>query len=51
IIIEAVKIEQEFLTDELPVVLIGMNAKLMCQHIEFVADCLLVSSGNDKVYS
>ncbi|ESK97535.1 ribonucleotide reductase small subunit [Moniliophthora roreri MCA 2997] len=51
IITEAVKIEQEFLTDALPVSLIGMNAKLMCQYIEFVADRLLVALGNDKVYN
>jgi len=51
IIIEAVGIEQEFLTDALPVALIGMNAKLMCQYIEFVADRLLVALGNDKVYA
>ncbi|KAF8842251.1 ribonucleotide reductase small subunit [Paxillus ammoniavirescens] len=51
IITEAVKIEQEFLTDALPVSLIGMNAKLMCQYIEFVADRLLVSLGNEKVYN
>lgn len=38
------------LVDALPVGLIGMNAKLMCQYIEFVADRLLVSLGNDKVY-
>ncbi|KAF7302814.1 Ribonucleotide reductase small subunit [Mycena kentingensis (nom. inval.)] len=51
IITEAVKIEQEFLTDALPVSLIGMNAKLMRQYIEFVADRLLVALGNDKVYN
>ncbi|KAG0709523.1 ribonucleotide reductase small subunit [Suillus ampliporus] len=51
IITQAVTIEQEFLTDALPVGLIGMNAKLMCQYIEFVADRLLVSLGNDKVYN
>ncbi|KAF8076266.1 ribonucleotide reductase [Lyophyllum atratum] len=50
IIVEAVGIEQEFLTDALPVALIGMNAKLMCQYIEFVADRLLVSLGNEKYY-
>ncbi|KAG1748939.1 ribonucleotide reductase small subunit [Suillus paluster] len=50
IITQAVTIEQEFLTDALPVGLIGMNAKLMCQYIEFVADRLLVSLANDKVY-
>jgi len=51
IITEAVAIEQEFLTDALPVGLIGMNAKLMCQYIEFVADRLLVALGNDKIYN
>ncbi|EAU84682.1 ribonucleotide reductase small subunit [Coprinopsis cinerea okayama7 len=51
IITEAVAIEQEFLTDALPVKLIGMNAELMCQYIEFVADRLLVSLGNEKVYN
>jgi len=50
IIMQAVEIEQEFLTDALPVSLIGMNAKLMCQYIEFVADRLLVALGNEKVY-
>ncbi|KAG9128341.1 Ribonucleotide-diphosphate reductase (RNR), small subunit [Ceratobasidium sp. 392] len=50
IIVEAVAIEQEFLTDALPVGLIGMNAKLMCQYIEFVADRLLVALGNSKEY-
>ncbi|WWC57858.1 uncharacterized protein I303_100393 [Kwoniella dejecticola CBS 10117] len=51
IIKEAVAIEQEFLTDALPVSLIGMNAKLMCQYIEFVADRLLVALGNDKIWN
>ncbi|KAL1741719.1 ribonucleotide reductase small subunit [Schizophyllum fasciatum] len=51
IIMEAVTIEQEFLTDALPVSLIGMNSKLMCQYIEFVADRLLVALGNEKVYN
>ncbi|ORY56797.1 ribonucleotide reductase small subunit [Leucosporidium creatinivorum] len=50
IIKEAVEIEKEFLTEALPVSLIGMNATLMCQYIEFVADRLLVSLGNPKVY-
>ncbi|ORX99067.1 hypothetical protein K493DRAFT_313379 [Basidiobolus meristosporus CBS 931.73] len=50
IITEAVAIEQEFLTDALPVALIGMNAKLMGQYIEFVADRLLVALGCPKVY-
>ncbi|WFD32953.1 ribonucleoside-diphosphate reductase [Malassezia sp. CBS 17886] len=51
IITEAVTIEQEFLTDALPVGLIGMNARLMCQYIEFVADRLLVALGNPKHYN
>uniref|UniRef100_A0A7S2QT76 Uncharacterized protein n=1 Tax=Chlamydomonas chlamydogama TaxID=225041 RepID=A0A7S2QT76_9CHLO len=51
IVSEAVSIEKEFITDSLPVELIGMNAKLMSQYIEFVADRLLVALGNDKVYN
>ncbi|KAG9045597.1 Ribonucleotide-diphosphate reductase (RNR), small subunit [Tulasnella sp. UAMH 9824] len=50
IITQAVKIEQEFLTDALPCSLIGMNATLMKQYIEFVADRLLVALGNPKYY-
>ncbi|QBZ81036.1 Ferritin like superfamily domain containing protein [Pandoravirus celtis] len=38
IIVEAVEIEKEFVSESLPVALIGMNATLMCQYIEFVAD-------------
>ncbi|MEY3342979.1 MAG: hypothetical protein RL090_663 [Bacteroidota bacterium] len=51
IIMDAVKNEHEFVTDALPVSLIGMNSKLMCQYIEFVADRLLVSLGCPKVYN
>ncbi|KAF2489893.1 ribonucleoside-diphosphate reductase-like protein subunit M2 [Lophium mytilinum] len=51
IITEAVTIEQEFLTDALPCALLGMNSKLMCQYIEFVADRLLLSLGNQKTYN
>ncbi|KAL4904832.1 hypothetical protein BDW74DRAFT_22370 [Aspergillus multicolor] len=51
IIVEAVAIEKEFLTDALPVALLGMNAKLMCQYIEFVADRLLVALGNQKYFN
>lgn len=47
---EAVDIEKEFLTDALPVNLIGMNCTLMCQYIEFVADRLLVELGCDKIW-
>ena len=51
IITEAVTIEQEFLTDALPVALLGMNSKLMCQYIEFVADRLLLALGHKKLYN
>ena len=50
IIVDAVKIEQEFLTEALPCALLGMNSNLMKQYIEFVADRLLVALGNEKVY-
>jgi ribonucleoside-diphosphate reductase subunit M2 len=50
IIREAVDIEKEFLTDALPCALIGMNCKLMCQYIEFVADRLLVELGCEKIW-
>lgn len=50
IITDAVMIEQEFVTDSLPVDLIGMNAKLMSQYIEFVADRWLVELGYSKFY-
>ncbi|PUU79039.1 ribonucleotide reductase [Tuber borchii] len=51
IIVEAVDIEQEFLTEALPCALLGMNSKLMKQYIEFVADRLLLSLGNPKFYN
>ena len=51
IIAEAVDIEIEFVTNALPVELIGMNAGLMRQYIEFVADRLLVSLGAAKLYN
>lgn len=50
IISDAVSIEQEFLTEALPVKLIGMNCELMKQYIEFVADRLLLELGFDKMY-
>jgi len=43
IILDAVDCEKEFVTEALPVGLIGMNAVLMTQYIEFVADRLLVA--------
>ena len=51
IILNAVEIEKEFVTVALPVSLIGMNAELMCQYIEFVADRLLVSLNCQKYYN
>jgi ribonucleoside-diphosphate reductase beta chain len=51
IITDAVTIEKEFVTESLPVRLIGMNADMMCQYIEFVADRLLVALGCAKVYN
>jgi ribonucleoside-diphosphate reductase beta chain len=51
LIASAVDIEKEFVTDALPVNLIGMNAVLMCQYIEFVADRLLNSLGCSKIYN
>lgn len=51
IISDAVEIEQEFLTDALPVGMIGMNSELMKRYIEFVADRLIVELGFSKVYN
>ncbi|MEQ8239175.1 MAG: ribonucleotide-diphosphate reductase subunit beta [Cyclobacteriaceae bacterium] len=50
IIQDAVKIEKDFVTEAIPVKLIGMNADLMCQYIEFVADRLLNELGCRKIY-
>jgi len=51
IIKDAVKIEQEFLTDALSVDLIGMNSRLMAVYIEYVADRLLVELQCPKIYN
>ena len=51
IIVDAVDMEKEFVTDAIPVKLIGMNADLMCQYIEFVADRLLIELGCSRVYN
>lgn len=51
IITDAVAIEKEFVSDAIPVKLIGMNSDLMCQYIEFVADRLLVALGCPKFYN
>ena len=50
-IADAVAIEQDFVTDALPVDLIGMNSKMMAQYIEFCADRLLVALGCPKIYN
>jgi len=51
IIRDAVKIEKQFITKSLPCELIGMNAVLMSQYIEYVADRLLLQLGYPKAYS
>jgi ribonucleotide reductase beta subunit family protein with ferritin-like domain len=47
---EALTIEKEFIIDALPCSLIGMNASLMSQYLEFVADRLLLQLGYRKKY-
>lgn len=51
IILDAVRIEIKFLTESLPVKLIGMNCDLMSEYIKFVADRLLVELGVGKYYN
>jgi len=51
IITEAVEIEKEFITEAIPCRMIGMNAKLMSQYIEFTADRLALQLGYDKIYN
>src|SRR6202789_4211059 len=51
IIKDAVAIEKEFVTEALPVDLIGMNARLMQQYIEFVADRWVAELGYAKIYN
>ena len=48
---EAVDIEKQFVTESLPVSLIGMNCKLMTEYIEMVADRWLVLLGYPKLYN
>ena len=50
IIVSALDIEREFITESLPVSLIGMNSKLMTQYLEYVTDRLLLEFGCEKVY-
>jgi len=51
IVKNAVEMEKEFVTEALPVNLIGINAGMMCEYIEFVADHLIGSLGIDKHYN
>ena len=51
ILTDALNIERKFITESLPVSLIGMNATLMTQYLEFVTDRLLVELGCDRVYN
>ena len=51
ILVDALNIEREFITESLPVSLIGMNSSLMTQYLEFVTDRLLMEYGCEKVYN
>ena len=51
IIVDALNIEREFITESLPASLIGMNAVLMTQYLEFVTDRLLVELGCKREYN
>ena len=51
IITNALNIEREFITESLPISLIGMNSKLMTQYLEFVTDRLLTELGCEKIYN
>ncbi|WP_297760704.1 ribonucleotide-diphosphate reductase subunit beta [uncultured Muriicola sp.] len=51
ILVDALNIEREFITESLPASLIGMNAKLMTQYLEFVTDRLLVELECEKVFN
>ena len=51
ILVDALNIEREFITESLPVSLIGMNANLMTQYLEFVTDRLLVELGCEREYN
>ena len=51
ILTDALNIERKFITESLPASLIGMNANLMTQYLEFVTDRLLVELGCDRVYN
>ena len=51
ILLSALEIEKEFITESLPVSLIGMNSELMKQYLEFVVDGLLVQFNCEKEFN
>lgn len=51
ILLSALEIEKEFITESLPVSMIGMNSNLMKQYLEFVVDGLLIKMGCSKVFN
>jgi ribonucleoside-diphosphate reductase beta chain len=51
IVKEAVEIEKQFINEAIPCAMIGMNATLMSQYIEYVADRLIFQLGYDKIYN
>ena len=51
ILLSALEIEKEFITESLPVSLIGMNSNLMKQYLEFVVDGLLMKMGCSKEFN
>lgn len=51
ILLSALEIEKEFITESIPVSLIGMNSNLMKQYLEFVTDGLLVKFGCKKQFN
>jgi ribonucleotide reductase beta subunit family protein with ferritin-like domain len=51
IVSEAVQMEKEFIIESIPCAMIGMNADLMSQYIEYVADRLVVQLGYEKIYN
>jgi ribonucleoside-diphosphate reductase beta chain len=51
ILLSALEIEKEFITESIPVSLIGMSSSSMIQYLEFVTDQLLVKLGCSKVFN
>lgn len=50
ILLSALEIEKEFITESLPVSLIGINSNLMKQYLEFVADGLFTKLGIEPYF-